>query len=328
MDEWIQAKFILRFHSSFFRSKKISQGAKIMKNKSENLEEKFNSKKPAVSNSRLSVHTVPTFDISFDRITLVGDLIPECEKQVSDFVSIDSSISVLEALSSKFKIQHVLDDIYIEYDKFKGKSLQRKNMRIEFNPNNLDQNSMNWIKNNFLKFMRDIEFSRLDLAFDTEINLADFFIMSDKELKKTVFYGRDDKPETRYFGTRQSDRYIRIYNKKQEIKDNKDLEIAAENLWRIEFELKREMTEKWEFCFDDLSFIKPDWKSIEKISERSMIYLLLNEEGEWGNINRKTKYKYKNILKDISPIDLKNNMQEELEMQQERLKKELQFWLT
>lgn len=328
MDEWIQAKFILRFHSSFFRSKKISQGAKIMKNKSENLEEKFNSKKPAVSNSRLSVHTVPTFDISFDRITLVGDLIPECEKQVSDFVSIDSSISVLEALSSKFKIQHVLDDIYIEYDKFKGKSLQRKNMRIEFNPNNLDQNSMNWIKNNFLKFMRDIEFSRLDLAFDTEINLADFFITSDQALKKTVFYGRDDKPETRYFGTRQSDRYIRIYNKKQEIKDNKDLEIAAENLWRIEFELKREMTEKWEFCFDDLSFIKPDWKSIEKISERSMIYLLLNEEGEWGNINRKTKYKYKNILKDISPIDLKNNMQEELEMQQERLKKELQFWLT
>src|SRR5699024_439572 len=328
MDEWIQAKFILRFHSSFFRSKKISQGAKIMKNKSENLEEKFNSKKPAVSNSRLSVHTVPTFDISFDRITLVGDLIPECEKQVSDFVSIDSSISVLEALSSKFKIQHVLDDIYIEYDKFKGKSLQRKNMRIEFNPNNLDQNSMNWIKNNFLKFMRDIEFSRLDLAFDTEINLADFFIMSDNALKKTVFYGRDDKPETRYFGTRQSDRYIRIYNKKQEIKDNKDLEIAAENLWRIEFELKREMTEKWEFCFDDLSFIKPDWKSIEKNSERSMIYLLLNEEGEWGNINLKTKYKYKNILKDNTPIDLKNNMQEELEMQQERLKKELQFWLT
>lgn len=328
MGEWIQAKFILRFHSSFFRSKKISQGAKIMKSNSEKLGKEINSKKPAVSNSRLSVHTVPTFDIFFDRITLVGDLIPECEKQVSDFVSIDSSISVLEALSSKFKIQHVLDDIYIEYDKFKGKSLQRKNMRIEFNPNNLDQNSMNWIKNNFLKFMRDIEFSRLDLAFDTEINLADFFIMSDKALKKTVFYGRDDKPETRYFGTRQSDRYIRIYNKKQEIKDNKDLEIAAENLWRIEFELKREMTEKWEFCFDDLSFIKPDWKSIEKISERSMIYLLLNEEGEWGNINRKTKYKYKNILKDISPIDLKNNMQEELEMQQERLKKELQFWLT
>ena len=321
-------EIILRFHSSFFRSKKISQGAKIMKSNSENLGKEINSKKPAVSNSRLSVHTVPTFDISFDRITLVGDLIPECEKQVSDFVSIDSSISVLEALSSKFKVQHVLDDIYIEYDKFKGKSLQRKNMRIEFNPNNLDQNSMNWIKNNFLKFMRDIEFSRLDLAFDTEINLADFFVMSDKALKKTVFYGRDDKPETRYFGTRQSDRYIRIYNKKQEIKDNKDLEIAAENLWRIEFELKREMTEKWGFCFDDLSFIKPDWKSIEKISERSMIYLLLNEEGEWGNINRKTKYKYKNILKEISPVNLKNDMQEDLNLQREKLQKELDFWLA
>lgn len=24
------------------------------------------------------------------------------------------------------------------------------------------------------------------------------------------------------------------------------------------------MTEKWEFCFDDMSFIKPDWKMISK----------------------------------------------------------------
>ena len=306
---------------------KISQGAKIMKNDREKLDAENYLKKPAVSNSRLSVQTLPTFDISFDRITLVGNLIPECEKQVSNFISIDSSISVLEALSSKFKVQHVLDDIYIEYDKFKGKSLQRKNMRIEFNPNNLDQNSMNWIKNNLLKFMRDIEFSRIDLAFDTEIDLGDFFIFSDKSVKKTIFYGRDDKPETKYFGTRQSDRYIRIYNKKQEIKDNKDLEIAAENLWRIEFELKREMTEKWSLCFDDLNIIKPDWKMVEKFSERAAIYLLLNEDGEWGNMNRKTKYKYKNILKEISPIDLKNNMQEELNLQREKLQKELDFWL-
>ena len=299
-----------------------------MKNDREKLGVENYLKKPAVSNSRLSVQTLPTFDISFDRITLVGDLIPKCEKQVSDFVSIDSSISVLEALSSKFKAQNVLDNIYIEYDKFKGKSLQRKNMRIEFNPNNLDQNSMNWIKNNFVKFMRDIEFSRIDLAFDTEMDLGNFFILSDKSVKKTIFYGRDDKPETKYFGTRQSDRYIRIYNKKQEIKDNKDLEIASENLWRIEFVLKRNMTEKWSVCFDDLNIIKPDWKMVEKFSERAAIYLLLNEDGEWGNMNRKTKYKYKNILKEISPIDLKNNMQEELERQQERLKKELQFWLT
>ncbi|MFW3365009.1 replication initiation protein, partial [Aerococcus viridans] len=112
-----------------------------------------------------------------------------------------------------------------------------------------------------------------------------------------------------------------------EIKDNKDLEIAAENLWRIEFELKREMTEKWSLCFDDLNIIKPDWKMVEKFSERAAIYLLLNEDGEWGNMNRKTKYKYKNILKEISPIDLKNNMQEELNLQREKLQKELDFWL-
>jgi DNA relaxase NicK len=36
--------------------------------------------------------------------------------------------------------------------------------------------------------------------------------MTDKAVKKTVFYGRDGKPETKYFGVRDSDRFIRIYN--------------------------------------------------------------------------------------------------------------------
>ena len=46
--------------------------------------------------------------------------------------------------------------------------------------------------------------------------------MSDNALKKTVFYGRDGKAETKYFGVRDSDRFIRIYNKKQERKDVAD----------------------------------------------------------------------------------------------------------
>lgn len=41
-----------------------------MKNDREKLDVENYLKKPAVSNSRLSVQTLPTFDISFDRITL------------------------------------------------------------------------------------------------------------------------------------------------------------------------------------------------------------------------------------------------------------------
>ena len=53
--------------------------------------------------------------------------------------------------------------------------------------------------------------------------------MTDKSVKKTIFYGRNGKPETKYFGVRDSDRFIRIYNKKQERKDNADVEVMSEH---------------------------------------------------------------------------------------------------
>ncbi|MCY7001193.1 replication initiation factor domain-containing protein, partial [Staphylococcus aureus] len=89
--------------------------------------------------------------------------------------------------------------------------------------------------------MEDDGFTRLDLAFDFEDDLSDYYAMTDKSVKKTIFYGRNGKPETKYFGVRDSDRFIRIYNKKQERKDNADIEIISEHLWRVEIELKRDM---------------------------------------------------------------------------------------
>lgn len=47
----------------------------------------------------------------------------------------------------------------------------------------------------FLDNMRGKDFSRIDLAFDLSIDLSSFYVTSDKALKKTVFYGRNDKPE-------------------------------------------------------------------------------------------------------------------------------------
>ena len=56
-----------------------------------------------------------------------------------------------------------------------------------------------------------------------------------KQLRKLFLC--NGKPETKYFGVR--DRFIRIYNKKQERKDNADAEVMSEHLWRVEIELKK-----------------------------------------------------------------------------------------
>ena len=45
------------------------------------------------------------------------------------------------------------------------------------------------LKQNIIDYMEDDGFTRLDLAFDFEDDLSDYYAMTDKAVKKTVFYG-------------------------------------------------------------------------------------------------------------------------------------------
>ncbi|HAP2912962.1 TPA: hypothetical protein ITS42_002684, partial [Enterococcus faecalis] len=66
-----------------------------------------------------------------------------------------------------------------------------------------------WIITSDNPFFKDKDDKEID-------DLSDYYAMTDKAVKKTIFYGRNGKPETKYFGVRDSNRFIRIYNKKQE----------------------------------------------------------------------------------------------------------------
>ncbi|HJF20881.1 MAG TPA: replication initiation factor domain-containing protein, partial [Mammaliicoccus lentus] len=202
----------------------------------------------------------------------------------------------------------------------------RRNMRVEFNPNQLTHDEMLWLKKNVIDYMEDDGFTRLDLAFDFEDDLSDYYAMSDKALKRTVYFGVTGKAETKYFGSRDSDRFIRIYNKKKERKDNADIEIDAEHLWRVEIELKRNMVDYWNDCFNDLHILKPAWATLESLKEQAMVYLLLNEESKWGDLHRNSRRKYKQIIQEISPIDLTELMKLTLKENEKQLQKQIDFW--
>ncbi|MBW3852543.1 replication initiation factor domain-containing protein, partial [Staphylococcus aureus] len=258
-------------------------------------QEKCNFSLTGISNSRLNRHTMYTLEpkISFDRMTIVGNLNKNNAQKLSEFMSVEPKIKLWDMLQTKFKAKALQEKVYIEYDKVKADSWDRRNMRVEFNPNKLNHEEMLWLKKNIIDYMEDDGFTRLDLAFDFEYDLSDYYAMTDKSVKKTIFYGRDGKPETKYFGVRDSDRFIRIYNKKQERKDNADVEVMSEHLWRVEIELKRSMVDYWNDCFNDLHILKPDWKIIKRSSDRAMVFMLLNDEEEWGKLERRTKNKYK-----------------------------------
>ena len=300
------------------------------KNHSNHLQNKDldNFSKTGYSNSRLSaqipVQTYP--NLSFDAMTIVGNLNKINAQKLSEFMSIEPQIRLWDILRTKFKAKALQEKVYIEYDKVKADTWDRRNMRVEFNPNKLSQEEMLWLKQNIIDYMEDDGFTRLDLAFDFEDDLSDYYAITDKAVKKTVFYGRNGKPETKYFGVRDSDRFIRIYNKKQERKDNADVEVMSEHLWRVEVELKRDMVDYWNDCFNDLHILKPSWSTLENIKEQAMIYLLINAESKWGQLTRPTKVKYKNMIKEISPIDLTYLMKSTLKANEKQLQKQINFW--
>jgi len=289
-----------------------------------------NFSKTGYSNSRLDAHTVCTSNpkLSFDAMTIVGNLNKDNAEQLSKFMGVEPQIRLWDILQTKFKAKALGEKIYIEYDKVKAASWDRRNMRVEFNPNKLTYDEMLWLKQNIISYMEDIGFTRLDLAFDFECDLSDYYALSDKAVKKTIFFGRNGRSETKYFGVRDSERYIRIYNKKQERKDNADVEIDSEHLWRIEIELKRNMVDYWNDCFNDLHILKPDWKNVQRTTDRGVVFMLLNDESEWGKIHRNSRSKYKKLIKEISPIDLTELMKLTLRENEKQLQRQIDFWIN
>ena len=289
-----------------------------------------NFSKTGYSNSRLSVPIwdTPQPKLSFDAMTIVGNLSRDNAQKLSEFMSIEPQIRLWDILQTKFKAKALQEKVYIEYDKVKADTWDRRNMRVEFNPNKLTHEEMLWLKQNIIDYMEDDGFTRLDLAFDFEDDLSDYYAMTDKSVKKTIFYGRNGKPETKYFGVRDSDRFIRIYNKKQERKDNADVEVMSEHLWRVEIELKRNMVDYWNDCFDDLHILKPDYSTIEKAPDRHTIMALLFDENEWGKLERKKKYRMKKLMTEISPVDLTDLMKLTIKENEDQLQKHIEFWQT
>lgn len=261
-------------------------------------------------------------------MTIVGNLNKDNAEKLSKFMSIEPQIRMWDILQTKFKAKALQEKVYIEYDKVKADSWDRRNMRVEFNPNKLSHDEMFWLKRNIINLMEDDGFTRLDLAFDFEDDLSDYYAMSDKALKKTVLYGVNGMPETKYFGVRDSERFIRIYNKKKERKDNADVEVESEHLWRVEIELKRNMVDMWKGCFDDLHILKPDYTTIEKTSERHTVMALLFDENEWGKLERKRKYKMRKLMSEISSVDLTELMKSTLKENEKQLQNQIDFWLS
>ena len=77
--------------------------------------------------------------VFFDRITVVGNLIESRKKRFKRLIETDPRIDLRDTGVDRFKC-HALDNkLYVEYDRQLAKQLKRSEIRVEFNPSELEK---------------------------------------------------------------------------------------------------------------------------------------------------------------------------------------------
>lgn len=298
----------------------------------------------ALSNRRLSVQSLTTsFKLhwSIDRITVVGEL-KKYRWVRDDLQVIDLDFEQVWQIfeSQGFAEQRgqgwVLLDKYgeniayaekVKYDKEKG--------RIDFNPTKIGQFLSEDLKHFIHRIFDSPHFSRADVACDI-LDLPDDFVRQYRIVDPVSFkpiYGAGGELETAYWGSRSSERQVRMYNKKlEQTKKRKIVPKEIETWWRLEVQLRRDKASNWYnimneslSSFTSLNFIPMDMKPTDEI----MLTGFFANHHLWSKVARHTKYKYRNLLKEIANDDeLTQHLKASFSESAKDLKDELDSWLT
>lgn len=297
----------------------------------------------ALSNRRLSTHTLcRPFGLawSIDRITIVGKVkkftwirenLDPIELDFDQVFMIFTEEGIAESVGQGW----VLKDKYgeniayaerVKFDKTKG--------RIDFNPNKIRP----FLHGELKRFIHDLfdepHFSRADVACDI-LDLPDDFIRQYRIVDPVSFkpiYGANGELETAYWGSRSSERQVRLYNKLlEQTKKKKIVPKEIDTWWRLEVQLRRDKASNWHNIMNESldSFSSPNFMPEDmKVTDKMMITALIVEHGYWSQLHRNTKYKYRKMMKEIAQNDeLTQHLKSSFSESAQQLKDELDSWL-
>ncbi|HBH6688207.1 TPA: replication initiation factor domain-containing protein [Enterococcus faecium] len=298
----------------------------------------------ALSNRRLNVQNLNTplkLQWSIDRITIVGKLKENIYYHTPNDVLILNFEQLMQLNEGNGFVKsvglngwqivdkHDENIAYIEILKY-----QEGQGRIDFNPNKINQFLASSMKNFIHDLFLEPHFSRADIACDI-VDVPDDFITQYRIVDPISFkpiYGRSGKLETAYWGSRASERQVRLYNKKLE-QERKKVIVPKEidTWWRLEMQLRRGKATDWHNMvqeslnsFASLHFLPIDTTPTDRI----MLAGLMSDQNFWSLLSRNSKYKYRELLKEESQNDeLTNHLRETFKESADELKKELDTWL-
>ena len=219
---------------------------------------------------------------------------------------------------------------YFEYDSIRGKALNRRNFRMEYNPNNVTLEQKEWLKVNLINKIDDIGFSRCDLATDLNIDLSAFKIEMPKAVKSNLWLSPSGKIETLYKGSPSSQHRIRMYDKNVERADKSKAGNEGE-WWRVEHQIRGDKRVNGlllsDFdAFQGIRIIDYDFTEFRgSVTEEKLLrYFLLTDD--FNGLSKNTIAKYRKMIKELNGIDVVPLFQKQIKKELPKLKGEFEFW--
>lgn len=265
--------------------------------------------------------------VSWDSMTIVGNLDPNRAQSLITAFCNEPNIRFRPERSSRAFTADIMDAVYCSFN-LDGPSKDIRNFRLDFNPNNAPEEFLPYYQAHILPCLTDIGFSRLDLAIDTIENLGSYYMDTRNPTKKNPRISPGGKLETIYFGVPKGKKYIRIYDKKNHLKEKKAQEIELPELWRIEFQLRgKACADTWTTCADNLLIHTIKYpESVSGVWRNACENVRKTTEGiEW--MTDYEKRKCRKFLKEAKGIDLMPVVHQAIKLSEQRLQAELNEWM-
>lgn len=263
---------------------------------------------PEVRNTNFLVKT------RLDRLSFTSKISGRAEPLFQTKITSNPYVMFRDLKTSLAEGQGYDKAMYFKYDNFNVSSTGR-NMRIDMNPDKFEAEWFSDYQSTFLDCITDASVTRLDIAFDIEMDLSKHYFYLDGIRKQNIISDGKNNKETHYLGTRNSDRYVRLYNKKLEL-EQQGIVIDAPHLWRLEFELRNDWINKWYMCLDSLTLIDPCLDSLNAV-DRLVVKQLIADLSGWSDLYEQSKYtydKYRKLIKNLPPkIDLMPELENALQ---------------
>ena len=265
--------------------------------------------------------------VSWDKISILGNLDPNrAQSLITNFCNEPNIVFQGDYSSSSFTVT-IMEEVYCRFNLY-GPSKDIRNFKLEFNPNNTPEEFLFFYTSVIMPCLTDIGFSRLDLAIDTTEDLGTYHMDTVNPTGTVEYRGRGRELETLYFGSRKGTNFIRIYDKKKELKAKDKQAIPEADLWRIEFEMKGpQVASTWTACDENLLIHRIEFPGVTDSRDRVMCLALQEHPTYFGELSKHYRAKYRKMMKQAKGTDLMPVVHQAIKLSEQRLQAELEQWM-